>query len=90
MSKHLGDELTLIEMMQRFSTEELAREYFERLRWPDGPVCAHCGNSDRARIYKVTPNPAEEDKGRALQVRRMRGRLHRDHKYGHGGFAHPA
>jgi transposase-like protein len=60
MSTNPNDELTLIEMMRRFSTEEQAREYFERLRWPDGPVCPHCGNNDVARIYKVTPNPAKK------------------------------
>ena len=46
----------MVQMMQRFSTEEVAREYFERLRWPDGPVCPHCGNADQARIYKITPS----------------------------------
>jgi transposase-like protein len=25
-------------------SEEEAREYFERIRWPDGPVCPHCGS----------------------------------------------
>ena len=24
-------------------TEDKAREYLESLRWPDGPVCPHCG-----------------------------------------------
>ncbi len=55
-----GDELTLIEMTKRFSTEESAREYFERLMWPRGPVCRHCGNAAQSRIYKVTPNPAKK------------------------------
>jgi transposase-like protein len=27
-------------------TEEEARETFERIRWPNGAVCAHCGSSD--------------------------------------------
>lgn len=27
-----------------FQDEEKAREYIERLRWPDGPVCPHCGS----------------------------------------------
>jgi hypothetical protein len=60
MSTNPGDELTLIEMTRRFSTEESAREYFERLLWPNGPVCRHCGNVDQSRIYKVTPNPAKK------------------------------
>lgn len=54
-----GD-LTLIQIAQRFATEEAAREYFEKLRWPNGPVCAHCGNADQARIYKVTANRAKK------------------------------
>jgi len=58
--KNPQGDLTLIQIAQRFSTEEAAREYFEKLRWPDGPVCPHCGNADHARIYKVTPNPAKK------------------------------
>src|SRR5437660_1475874 len=26
-----------------FTDETAAREHFEKLRWPDGPVCHHCG-----------------------------------------------
>lgn len=28
----------------QFQNEEKAREYLEALRWPDGPVCPHCGS----------------------------------------------
>ena len=31
-----------------FNNEEAARAHFERLRWPDGPVCPHCGGIDCA------------------------------------------
>ena len=51
-----GSDLTLMSVMTRFSTEEAAREYFERIRWPEGPTCPHCGNADQARIYALTPN----------------------------------
>ncbi|HKH33535.1 MAG TPA: transposase, partial [Beijerinckiaceae bacterium] len=27
-------------------TEEEARATYERIRWPNGPVCPHCGNAD--------------------------------------------
>ena len=47
-------------IMQRFSTEAAARDYFENLRWPNSPICPHCGNSDSARVYKVTPNAAKK------------------------------
>lgn len=45
-----------------FSDEDAARKHFEELRWPDGPICPHCGvideatelqgNSTRAGVYK--------------------------------------
>ena len=28
----------------RFHDEEAARQWFEAARWPDGPVCPHCGS----------------------------------------------
>jgi transposase-like protein len=31
-----------------YSDENKAREHFERLQWPDGPVCPHCGVIDKA------------------------------------------
>lgn len=30
-----------------YSDPDLAREHLERLHWPDGPVCPHCGCMDR-------------------------------------------
>lgn len=36
-----------------YSDENKAREHFEKLQWPDGPVCPHCGNVDQARITKL-------------------------------------
>lgn len=54
-----GD-LTLVAVMQRFSTEEAARGYFEQLRWPNGSVCPHCGNAEAGRVYKVTANPGKK------------------------------
>lgn len=50
-----GDDLTLMEVMRRFSTEDAARAYMEALRWPDGPVCPHCGSG--VRISKIAANP---------------------------------
>ncbi|MHB8771132.1 MAG: IS1595 family transposase [Syntrophales bacterium] len=31
----------------RFHNEEAAYDFIESIVWPDGPVCPHCGNSDR-------------------------------------------
>jgi transposase-like protein len=32
--------------------EDAARKYLEDARWPDGPVCPHCGSIDRAYARK--------------------------------------
>jgi hypothetical protein len=38
-----------------FQDEDKAREYLEAARWPDGPVCPHCGLVGEA--CKITPKP---------------------------------
>jgi transposase-like protein len=35
-----------------FTDEDKAREHFEALRWPDGPVCPHCGVLGEATAMK--------------------------------------
>lgn len=35
-----------------FHDDNEAREALEAIRWPDGPVCPHCGNLDREKIAK--------------------------------------
>lgn len=36
-----------------FQDETKAREALEAVRWPEGPICPHCGNSAQDRIAKV-------------------------------------
>lgn len=35
-----------------FHDEDAAREALEATRWPNGPVCPHCGNLDQEKIAK--------------------------------------
>jgi transposase-like protein len=39
----------------RFRDEAAIREYLERIRWPNGPVCPHCGTVNHA--YRITNKP---------------------------------
>ncbi len=39
----------------QYQDEDAAREHLERLRWPDGPICPHCGAVGEA--YKLEPKP---------------------------------
>ena len=34
-----------------FTDEGKAREHLEAIRWPDGPVCPHCGSFDK--VYRL-------------------------------------
>lgn len=36
----------------RYNNKTAARKYLERVRWPDGPVCPHCGSVNNANRIK--------------------------------------
>ena len=35
-----------------FTDEDAARAHFEKIRWPNGPICPHCGLIDNATELK--------------------------------------
>jgi transposase-like protein len=43
-----------------FHDEEKAREFLEQKRWPDGPVCPHCGEVNNA--YRLQPRESKKGK----------------------------
>ena len=38
--------ITLKKIMQMFPDDATAEKWFEKLRWPNGPKCPHCGSSN--------------------------------------------
>lgn len=43
----------------RFNDDNAAREHLESIRWPNGPVCPHCGGTERnSKITAKTENGA--------------------------------
>lgn len=38
-------------------TEDQARDYFENLRWPNGPACVHCGSTNCYRLQGESTRP---------------------------------
>ena len=48
--------MTILELMQRFPTEDAAREWFEQQIWPSGRYCPHCGSTE------TFGNPASESR----------------------------
>jgi transposase-like protein len=52
-------ELNLFALAQHFSDEDKARAFLEKLRWPDGVVCPHCGLVGEA--YRLEPKPSKKN-----------------------------
>src|SRR5229473_7218210 len=50
-----------------FTDENEARIHFEKLRWPDGPVCPHCGTVNEATELKGSSTRPGLYKCRACQ-----------------------
>jgi transposase-like protein len=42
--------IDLSTIAERYNTEEKAREFLERVRWPDGAICPHCGCKNARKI----------------------------------------
>jgi len=45
----------------RFHDEDAARKHLETIRWPNGPVCPHCGAS--GRVCRIESQSKEKGKG---------------------------
>ncbi len=42
--KHYRKGLSLVEITRMFPDDDTARAWIESVRWPEGPVCPHCGS----------------------------------------------
>jgi len=49
------NEITLDKLASYFNDDNSARELLEKLRWPDGPICPHCGSRESYRLV-AKPN----------------------------------
>jgi transposase-like protein len=43
---------SLIDLLDRFNTDQVCFDYLAQLRWGDKPVCPHCNNSERIYQFK--------------------------------------
>jgi hypothetical protein len=56
--------LTLASFNALLPNEEAARRWFERARWPEGPVCGQCGSINRSWRLKTRKPSAPHKSGR--------------------------
>lgn len=50
-------DLTLIQLFDRFGTDDKARKHLESVLWPKGIVCPHCQCNDQGKFSNINPNP---------------------------------
>jgi hypothetical protein len=51
-------DLTLIQIILRFDTDDKARKHLEAVLWKGGIVCPHCRCNDQAKFSEIKANPA--------------------------------
>lgn len=51
-------DLTLIQLFDRFATDESARAHLESIVWKNGVVCPHCQCNDQSKFSAIAPNPS--------------------------------
>jgi transposase-like protein len=56
-TKEPPKDLTLIQLFDRFGTDEKARKHLESVLWKDGAVCPHCQCKDQAKFSAIAANP---------------------------------
>lgn len=42
--KHYREGISLVELFRMFPNDATAEAWFEKMRWPHGPACPHCGS----------------------------------------------
>src|SRR5712692_11677121 len=60
----------------QFKDEDAAREWLEKKRWPDGPVCPHCGLVGEA--WKITVK--EKTPEQIVELERQKKRIRKPRK----------
>lgn len=53
-------DLTLIQLFDRFGTDEKARKHLESVLWKDGIVCPHCKCNDQKMFSDIAANPSKK------------------------------
>jgi len=50
--------MNLAKLAEHFGDDDKARAFLEKMRWPDGPICPHCGVIGES--YRLEPKPNGE------------------------------
>jgi hypothetical protein len=61
-----NDGLKLTTITDRIGDEESARKLYESIRWPDGPVCPHCGEINNSGKLTARSGSKKPTKRRSI------------------------
>jgi transposase-like protein len=56
-TKEAPKDLTLIQLFDRFGTDDKARKHLEGVLWKNGIVCPHCKCNDQSKFSAIAANP---------------------------------
>jgi transposase-like protein len=59
-TKQAPKDLTLIQLFDRFGTDDKARAHLEKVLWPNGIVCPHCKCKDQTKFSDIAANPEKK------------------------------
>jgi transposase-like protein len=62
----------LSDLAKNYSDEDAAYQLVERIRWPHGPICPHCGIVDRAHYIAPMDGPRKTSTGKETYRRLWR------------------
>jgi transposase-like protein len=60
MKDNESKDLTLIQIIDQFPTDDAAREHLEEIRWKDGIFCPHCKCKDQTKFSTIAANPEKK------------------------------
>ena len=59
-AKSILKDITLIQIIQRFDTDDKARKHLESVIWKDGVTCPHCQCKDLSKFSPIAANPEKK------------------------------
>jgi len=54
------ENVTLVQLIDRFATDDIARAHLESIRWENGIVCPKCGCKEQRQFSTIAPNPEKK------------------------------
>jgi|SRR3990167_5512903 len=61
----MDTDINLSNLAQHYSDEDAAQAFFEKIRWPNGIACVHCGSM---KVYELQPKEGSKRSRKSLKL----------------------